>query len=101
MGLGYLTNVLGATEFRPRPATPFDQIKPSQQEFKMTKSKKGKSTYLTVGFWLYKDGSIHLTGKGLKKFHVAISQDPAKRNGHPTLFKVLAENLRHGATSIS
>lgn len=60
----------------------------------MEKSKDGRSVYLKVGFWLEKDGSIHLSGHGVKGFHVAVNEDPQKRNGHPTLYKRLAACLR-------
>ena len=53
-------------------------------------SKKGKRVYARAGFWLEKDGSIHLAFQGVRGFHVAINADPTKRNGHPTLFKRLA-----------
>jgi hypothetical protein len=53
-------------------------------------SKKGKSVYARAGFWFEKDGSIHLAFQGIPGFHVAVNDDPAKRNGHPTLFKRLA-----------
>ncbi len=56
-------------------------------------SKKGKCVYARAGFWLEKDGSIHLAFEGVPGFHVAINDDPAKRNGHPTLFKRLARLL--------
>ena len=60
----------------------------------MKKSQDGKSVYLEMGFWLEKDGSIHLSGKGVSGFHVAVNEDPAKRNGHPTLYKRLAACLK-------
>jgi hypothetical protein len=56
-------------------------------------SKKGKSVYARAGFWLEKDGSIHLAFQGVRGFHVAINADPTRRNGHPTLFKRLAKLL--------
>lgn len=60
----------------------------------MEKSKDGKSVYLHVGFWLEKDGSIHLAGRGVRGFHVAVNKEPERRNGHPTLYKRLADCLR-------
>ena len=59
----------------------------------MKLSKKGRSVYTEVGFWLEKDGSIHLAIKGDPRGHVAVNQDPTKRNGHPTLFNRLAKAL--------
>jgi len=63
-------------------------------EAAMSVSKKGRTVYLEVGFWLEKDGSIHLAAKGVPRFHVAINEEPNKRNGHPTLFRRLAKCLR-------
>jgi hypothetical protein len=60
----------------------------------MKLSKKGRSVYTEVGFWLEKDGSIHLGIKGDPTGHVAINEDPARRNGHPTLYRRLANALR-------
>lgn len=60
----------------------------------MSVSKKGRSVYLEIGFWLEKDGSIHLAAKGVPGFHVAVNQDPQRRNGHPTLFRRLAKCLK-------
>lgn len=59
----------------------------------MQKSKKGRSVYAEVGFWLEKDGSIHLTIKGAPGAHVAVNRDPKQPNGHPTLFRRLAKLL--------
>jgi hypothetical protein len=64
------------------------------KEGAMQKSKNGKSVYLEVGFWLEKDGSIHLSGKGVRGFHVAVNPDPTRPNGHRTQYKRLAECLR-------
>ena len=59
----------------------------------MRVSKGGKSVHLEVGFWLHKDGSIHLTANDVKGFHVAINEDPKRKNGHPTLYKRLSKCL--------
>ena len=59
----------------------------------MEVSKNGKSVYAKAGFWLEKDGSIHLAFQGVPGFHVAVNADPKKPNGHPTLFKRLAKLL--------
>jgi hypothetical protein len=40
----------------------------------MKLSKKGRSVYTEVGFWLEKDGSIHLAIKGDPSGHVAVNQ---------------------------
>jgi hypothetical protein len=69
-----------------------------------TVSKKGKSVYAEAGFWREMDGSIHMSFKGVRGFHVAVNADPKKPNGHPTLFKRLdallnaAEEADHGAS---
>lgn len=59
-------------------------------------SENGKSVHIEVGFWLQVDGSIHLTSNDVKGFHVAINENPERRNGHPTLYKrlkaILSEN---------
>lgn len=60
----------------------------------MQLSRKGNAVYAEVGFWLEKDGSIHLTIKDDPSGHVAINREPERRNGHPTLFKRLADALR-------
>lgn len=60
----------------------------------MELSKTGKSVYLKIGFWLEKDGSIHMTGLGEQGFHVAVNADPKKPNGHRTLFPRLAKCLK-------
>ena len=60
----------------------------------MRLSKKGKAVSTEVGFWLEKDGSIHLTIKEDPTGHVAVNADPRRRNGHPTLFRRLAKALR-------
>ena len=59
----------------------------------MKVSSKGRAVYAEIGFWLDKDGSIHLTIKGARGGHVAVNEDPKKRNGHPTLFRRLARLL--------
>jgi hypothetical protein len=56
----------------------------------MKLSDKGKSVYAEVGFWLEKDGSIHMTIKGIPGGHIAVNEDSARKNGHGTLFKRLA-----------
>ena len=56
----------------------------------MRKSGNGKSVHLEIGFWLNDDGSIHMTANDVKGFHIAVNADPAKRNGHPTLYRRLA-----------
>ncbi|MFN0217845.1 MAG: hypothetical protein ACKVP4_03405 [Hyphomicrobium sp.] len=60
----------------------------------MERSKDGNSVYLRVGFWLYEDGSIHMTGEGVKGFNIAVNEDPTRKNGHPTLYRRLANCLR-------
>lgn len=63
-------------------------------------SRSGNSVYGRCGFWLEPDGSIHLTMPGVHGFHVAVNRDPERPNGHPTLFKRLADCLREqGAPS--
>lgn len=60
----------------------------------MRLSTKGKTVYAEFGFWLEKDGSIHLAVPAENKIHVAINRDPERRNGHPTLYEKLAQALR-------
>jgi hypothetical protein len=60
----------------------------------MKRSKKGKAVYTQAGVWREKDGSIHMTLKGVKNGHVAVNADPGKRNGHPTLFARLDQLLK-------
>ena len=60
----------------------------------MQRSKKGKAVYTQVGVWRERDGSIHMTFKGVKDGHVAVNADPSKRNGHPTLFARLDRLLK-------
>ncbi len=60
----------------------------------MQRSRKGKAVYTQVGVWREQDGSIHMTLKGVKNGHVAVNADPAKRNGHPTLFARLDQLLK-------
>lgn len=63
-------------------------------------SKGGKSVHIEIGFWLNDDGSIHVTSNAEKDFHVAVNQDPARKNGHPTLYDRLAKILQdEGAPS--
>jgi hypothetical protein len=58
-----------------------------------TVSKKGRAVYVKVGIWPYKDGSIHLSSTEVHGFNIAVNADPAKPNGHRTLFKMLAKIL--------
>ena len=60
----------------------------------MRLSEKGRAVSTEIGFWLEDDGSIHMTIKGHRSGHVAVNADPKKRNGHPTLYRRLAEALR-------
>src|SRR5688572_24124444 len=60
----------------------------------MRVSSNGKSVHLEVGFWLHDDGSIHVTSNEVEGFHVAVNSSPSRRNGHPTLFRRLAQCLR-------
>ena len=55
----------------------------------MRTSKRRKSVYLNVGVFRQDDGSIHLTGVNVQGFHVAVNEDPIRKNGHSTLFKRL------------
>jgi hypothetical protein len=60
----------------------------------MQLSRKGRSVYAEVGFWLEKDGSIHMTIKGLPGAHIAVNEDSARKNGHRTLYQRLAKGLQ-------
>jgi len=58
-------------------------------------SRKGNTVYTRVGFWHdARDGKIHMTFNGIPDGHVAVSDDPDKRQGHPTLFRKLERALR-------
>ena len=59
----------------------------------VTQSRKGNAVYAQIGVWREKDGSVHLTIKGVPGAHIAVNADPAKRNGHPTLFNRLDKLL--------
>jgi hypothetical protein len=59
----------------------------------MRLSRKGKAVYAEIGFWLEKNGSIHLTIKDDPSGHVAIFPEPERPNGHRTLFARLAKAL--------
>jgi hypothetical protein len=63
----------------------------------MKLSKKGRAVYLEIGFWREPNGSIHMTGRGVPGFHVAVNKDPSRTNGHPTLFARLDKCLRAAA----
>jgi hypothetical protein len=60
----------------------------------MKRSNSGHAVYAEIGVWRERDGSIHLTLKGVKNGHVAVNADPTKRNGHPTLFARLDALLK-------
>lgn len=60
----------------------------------MRVSGNGKSVHLEIGFWLHDDGSIHVTSNEVDGFHIAVNRSPTRRNGHPTLFRRLAQCLR-------
>ncbi len=55
-------------------------------------SSKGNTVTMEISFWLHEeDNSIHVSAPGVPGFTpVKVSADPARRNGHPTLFKRLA-----------
>lgn len=58
-------------------------------------TKSGSSAiYLRFGVWLDKDGSIHMTDRDRKDFHISVTSDPASPRGHRTLFRNLAKCLR-------
>ena len=63
----------------------------------MRVSKKGKSVHIDIGFWLHEDGSIHVTSNDVKGFHVAVNENPSRKNGHPTLYKRLVEILKQSS----
>lgn len=60
----------------------------------MRRSKTGRAVYTQIGVWREPNGSIHMTLKGIKNGHVAVTPDPGKRNGHPTLFARLDQLLK-------
>lgn len=74
---------------------------------KLSKGKAGKApraVTLAIDFWKRPNGLINIAtndpeGTG---FNVAISADPTKRNGHPTLYRRLDAFLRmKGAHDVS
>jgi hypothetical protein len=62
----------------------------------LTRSQGGnkRTAYTKVGFWMEPNGNIHVSFPDLADGHVAVSNDPTKPYGHPTLFKRLADALR-------
>lgn len=52
-----------------------------------------KSTSAEIRFWLDGD-TIHVTSDAAENFHVAVNKEEDRPNGHPTLYKRLAELLR-------
>ncbi len=65
----------------------------------MRLSTKGKSVSLEVSFWWVPQGNtIHIATNdkdaGADTFHVAVTDDPSKAGGHPSLFRELAKCLR-------
>ncbi len=72
----------------------------------MRRSARGKagnqprSVSLAIMFWKNRSGTIHVATNDpdAPDFHVAITDDQSKRNGHPTLYRRLDSYLRrHGA----
>lgn len=56
----------------------------------MRVSSKRKSVYFTIGAWRER-GAIHIASSdpGVKNIHVTVNADPARVNGHVTLYKQL------------
>jgi hypothetical protein len=61
---------------------------------KMEVGEDGRSVNLNVRCWLEVDGSIRLMSENDPALRVIIKNDPERPNGHPTLFKRLAQYLR-------
>ncbi len=57
-----------------------------------------KSVAMTLMFWMNDDGVIHLStndkAEAAEKFHVAVSNDGTKPNGHPSLYRNLEKCLK-------
>jgi hypothetical protein len=68
----------------------------------MRQSTRGKggnqprSVSLEIMFWKTPSGTIHVAtnDQEARDFHVAITADPNKRNGHPTLYRRLDSYLK-------
>lgn len=58
--------------------------------------RKPRSVSLMIMFWKQKDGAIHLATNDpeAQDFHVAVRADPAKRSGHPMLYRRLNAYLK-------
>ncbi|SEF05783.1 hypothetical protein SAMN05519104_8104 [Rhizobiales bacterium GAS188] len=54
----------------------------------------GKSVRMEVDFWVEDDGSIHMTAMDVREFHVTISANSNRKNGHYPLYRRLADCLR-------
>ena len=61
----------------------------------MPKSNTGNAAYFNAGIWYEeKTETIHMTRSDARDFHIKVHRDPSRKNGHPTLFKNLANCLR-------
>jgi hypothetical protein len=63
------------------------------------KSSKGNTVTISVDIWYdTKTGIIHVASRdpdpAASDFHVAVTNDPKKPNGHPTLFRRLKKLLQ-------
>ena len=57
----------------------------------MRRSKKGRAVYAEISVWREANDSIHMTFKGVKGGHVAVTADPKKPNGI-RLFMLVSTN---------
>jgi hypothetical protein len=57
---------------------------------------KPRSVHMEIGFWMDKKGVIHLATRDrqARDFHIVVRNDPARRSGHPMLYRRLKSYLR-------
>ncbi len=67
----------------------------------MRTGKRRISVDLNVGVFRKADGSIQLTGMNVQGFHIAVNEDPTRKDGHPRLFKMLDALLREAEAGTS
>ena len=61
----------------------------------MRLSKNGKTvTFEISAWWNAEDGKIHVTSRESKSLILTVGDDPAKKRGHPKLFRELTKILK-------
>ncbi len=58
-----------------------------------------KSAKIEITVWL-DDETIHVTSDAADDFHIAVNAEEDRPNGHPTLYRRLADVLRDAGVSI-